>query len=336
MDANNANNNAQPILDPLAELNNLRNQVALLVAAQPASPPSSSSHSSRPKLSPPSFFDGDMGNKVDDWIDELTRQFLYYGNSFGSDEKRIQWAATHFRRTAATWWRNENHALYTNWSDFVAALHRRFRPVRAAMAARQRLRALRQRVSQSVSAYTNTFQSILTNIADMGESDQVHNYVNGLLPTIAAKVWEKNPTTLVAAIEHAVAVEGMQMFGRIAAGKSPTAAPSASRSSASAADSDAMDINNIDADFNSIDNDQPAVENTANAPFAAFVSRFEQFEQRLNAIMQSRSAAQKNRPPSKRVPGKLTHQEIEKLKSENKCFHCKKTGHFKTECPDLK
>ena len=51
----------------------------------------------------------------------------------------------------------------------------------------------------------------------MGDADQVHHFVNGLLGPIAFKVWEKHPTTLVQAIDAAVSVEAMHNYGRAAA-----------------------------------------------------------------------------------------------------------------------
>ena len=143
------------------------------------------------------------------------------------------------------WWDKSDQET-ESWDAFVDALHTRFRPAQAPMLARQRLDKLRQRAGQSVNQYSNSFQTTLTPITDMSSADQVHHFINGLLPAIAAKVWERQPTELKAAIDIAVSIEAMSNFGRAAA-----AAPSSfSRAHGSTASSGSapMDINHVSND----------------------------------------------------------------------------------------
>src|SRR3954470_10931827 len=83
------------------------------------------------------------------------------------------------------------------------------------------------RARRTVNAYSNAFQVTLTPITDMGPADQVHHFVKGLLPHIAAKVYEKAPKDLRAAIDAAVSAEAMGNFGRSAAHTSALSSSSA-------------------------------------------------------------------------------------------------------------
>ena len=170
-----------------------------------------------PKIRTPSSFAGAMGFAVDDWISEMQQQFVYYGASFPDDAARVRYAVAFLSGSALHWWEHEPGAQsVVSWSEFVRRLHARFRPVQAAMLARQRLGKLRQSERHTVNQYVGAFQTVLTPIVDMGDADQVHHFVNGLLPSIAAKVWERHPKTLVEAIDYAVSVEAMGNFGRAA------------------------------------------------------------------------------------------------------------------------
>ena len=118
---------------------------------------------------------------------------------------------------AVHWWAGEpNKANINTWANFITTLRDRYRPVQASMMARQRLDKLRQRTGQSVNAYANQFQITLQPISDMSAADQVHHFVNGLLPAIAAKVWERHPLILQTAVDYAVSAEAMSNFGRAA------------------------------------------------------------------------------------------------------------------------
>lgn len=135
-----------------------------------------------------------MGFAVDEWLSELSQQFAYYAAEFVDEGARIRFAVAHLAGSAVQWWEQEAKAQpprVVSWATFVDRLHERFRPVQAAMVARQQLGKLRMRPGDSVNKYAGTFHTILTPVVDMGEMDQVHHFVNGLFPHFAGKVWEQ-------------------------------------------------------------------------------------------------------------------------------------------------
>ena len=76
------------------------------------------------------------------------------------------------------------------------------------------------------------------------------------------------------------------------------------------------------------------VEETATSssdPLQLLLAKMEALEAKINAVP-SRPAS---RAPD-RVPGRLYHDDIERLKSEGRCFRCKQKGHMKSECPQAK
>ena len=338
------------VVDPIVELASLRTQVAQLNAFAAQTQQQQAQANARidlPKIRQPSTFSGAMGFAVDDWIGEMEQQFAYYGAKFPNDSFKISYAASFLSGPAMHWWEHETDRAGLDWDSFVNRLHGRFRPVQAAMLARQRLGKLRQRIGQSVNQYTSTFQTTMTPITDMGNADQVHHYVNGLVSTIAAKVWERHPTSLKEAIDFAVSAEAMGNFGRLAQGGA-----NHSRSAFLSSGSVPMDtsLNNVeqhpvDADFyGEVTNGGNAVNTTVTTsmgkdPVQALLAKMESMESRLNAVMFSKQGAGDrrqhgvNRNQDHTTVSGLKPGEIEKLRSEGRCFRCKQKGHMKNECP---
>ena len=282
-----------------------------------------------PKIRQPSSFSGAMGFAVDDWISELQQQFAYYGSRFPDDTAKIRFAVAFLSGAAMHWWEHQPACAANTWNDFVARLHGRFRPVHAAMLARQKLGKLRRRPGQSVNQYVGIFQNTLTPITDMGDMDQVHHFVNGLLAPIAAKVWEKHPDNLVEAIDAAVSVEAMSNFGRAALPFGHRSAPS---SSSTMANPDAMDLNNLEAEPT---DERPTDESGSHrdALLSKVAEQLSAMELRLNALSAGNSSrGQGGQRPRDRIDG-LDAATIKKLQAEGKCFRCKEKGHMKNECP---
>ena len=320
-------------------------QQQLAAAAAAAQPPSRAAPSvpspQLPRIGNPSTFKGEMGFQVDDWLGELQQQFAYYGAQFSDDATRIRFAVAYLRGSALQWWDKCDQEA-ESWDAFVDALHNRFRPVQAPMLARQRLDKLRQRAGQSVNQYSNSFQTTLTPITDMSSADQVHHFINGLLPAIAAKVWERQPTELKAAIDLAVSIEAMSNFGRAAA-----AAPSSfSRAQGSTASSGSapMDINHVSNDHEDAETASHCTQiepSGSDAMLQALLTkmdaRMEAMEHRVLALAGSSQGSSSSSAPRRsdnRVSG-LKPGEIDQLMREKRCFRCKGTGHFKNDpkCP---
>lgn len=303
----------------------------LQAAAHAAASSSSSSVAARapelPKIRQPSSFSGAMGFVVDDWISELQQQFAYYDSRFPDDTAKIRFAVAFLSGAAMHWW--EHQPPTNDWTEFVARLHGRFRPVHAAMLARQKLGKLRQRPGQSVNQYVGVFQNTLTPITDMGDMDQVHHFVNGLLAPLAAKVWEKHPLNLVQAIDAAVSSEAMSNFGRAAL---PFGHRAASAPSSGAYNPDAMDLNNLEGETPAAD--QPTDEQIgSHALISKMVDQMTAMELRLNALSAGKPAhGQGGQRSRDRIDG-LDAATIKKLQAEGRCFRCKEKGHMKGDCP---
>lgn len=320
-------------------------------AAAPPAPSGASSHGPSVKISNPSPFKGEMGFAVDDWLGEMQQQFAYYDTKFPDDASRIRYAAAFLRGPALQWWNSSSvdQTAITSWDEFTTALHKRFRPVQAPMIARQRLDKLRQRTGQSVNQYVNQFQTTMTPITDMGDADQVHHFVNGLLPSIAGKVWERHPDQLKDAIDYAVSIEAMSNFGRASA---PAAFGFGNRSSngtSSASSSAPMDLNHIGDGSN--DNhegdslgprfhDDPSASRSDPA-LQAMLTKMETLEHRVLAMANgggrntsSSSLSSSGRRGKDYVEG-LKPGEIDQLMQEQRCFRCKGKGHRKADpvCP---
>lgn len=350
-------------VDPFAEIASLRTQVQQLMAhAQLQHAQQQQQAAAAPVVAPvlggslglkirnPSMFKGEMGFVVDDWVHEMGQQFVFYGASkFPTDDHKIRFALAYLTGPAIHWWNNEpKKEEIVTWAAFVARLHARFRPVQAAMIARQRLDVLKQRQGQSVNSYANAFQSVLTPITDMSNADQVHHFVNGLVGPIAGKVWEKylTLTDLRAAIDAAVSVEAMGNYGRGAASSSNSGfkgrAPFPGRSPNESAP---MDLSHLDlaadagddaAEASGIAQHPVAGPTSSDALLASMLSQMQLLQHQVSALAGGRAPESRNRdrlPDSSFKPG-----EIAELMREGRCFRCKQKGHMKGDaiCPKKK
>ncbi len=329
-----------PQVDAWTELATLKAQMQHVFAVQQqqqsatASVPHAPPAPRLPKIRQPSSYSGAGGHAVDDWIVEMQQQFTYYGANFASDADRIRFSIAHLAGPAMHWWEHVPAEQYpSTWDEFVTLLRGRYRPVHAAMLARQRLGKLRMGPHHSVNQYTSVFQTTLTPITDMGETDQVHHYMQGLQPYLAAKVWGRHPTTLRTAIESAVSEEAMANFGR-AAMPQRTNFGGHNRyhgASSSSSTSVPMDINSVES-FLTEEVEQPSP--SADSAMSAVLAKMEAMQQTINALQHGGGSSSSSfRRDGDRVSG-LKPGDIASLMAEGKCFRCKKKGHMKNECPE--
>jgi hypothetical protein len=325
----------------LEKANLLAQQQALRSAAASSSSNSfgPSQKTGYPKGPTPPEFNGAKtgGFEIDSWVRDMKTQFMFYGASvFPDDAAKVRHAAMFLKGRAAEWWEAEDKStgVHLDWSRFVDRLHERYRPMQAAVVARERLRRLKQ--TGHVSAYADLFQKELTPITDMAPSDQVFNFVSGLSnPAVANKVREKEPQTLHAAMDIAVRAEAFLAPNRSNAGGYH--GPSRQGGGGPANGSVPMDLNVFhdmeDQDEDHADQTLAPGTTRSTAPevgFASLLTKMEEMvEHRVNAMMQS---SFKKNPSNDRVPG-LKTSDIDRLRAEGRCFRCKQKGHNKSECP---
>ena len=297
---------------------------------------------------PPEFHGTKTGGyEIDSWVRDMRVQFTFYGaRVFPDDTAKVRHAAMFLKGRAAEWWDAEDKStgVESSWDLFVERLRERYRPMQAAVVARERLRRLRQ--TGTVSAYADVFQKELTPIKDMSTSDQIFNFVMGLASAaVANKVREREPKSLHEAMDVAVRAEVFLAAGKFGHhgqyGGRSAAASSHVPMMAAAAGNVPMDINALaelsqdESSFDGHDSADGGASACADSDLSpALLAKMEAMVQhRVAALLQSKeNPARGFGGGGDRVPG-LKASDIEKLRAEGRCFRCKQKGHSKRDCP---
>jgi len=323
-------------------------------AAQAASKPF------RPKINPPRSFLGEghtAAAAVDDWADEMERQFDYHGaTAFPDEPSRITFAAMFFQGKAAHWWKAhvaelaKRGEVINTWSAFLTALRDRFRPIEASTVARSNLDSMRQ--TGGVQAYIDYYLRQMQFITDMSLADQLHAFIRGLNPAIKAEVLKARPKTVSEAVNTAHLVEsflaprqgggrGMGFFARSGGYRGAQGASSGG--------SVPMEVSNLNMQpdpFASDDSwDQP--DGYAESHLLARIYQLEQSQQQQQqqfiAMLQrgggsggtgrggSSGASSSSRPKGPLVPG-ISKADYDRCRKEKRCLKCKQPGHNASDC----
>ena len=316
-------------------------KIALLAqrnSSAASSPGVSSASHGHPKGPTPPEFHGTKtgGYEIDAWVRDMRVQFSFYGaRVFPDDTSKVRHAAMFLKGRAAEWWDAEDKStgVESSWDQFVERLRERYRPMQAAIVARERLRRLKQ--TGTVSAYADVFQKELTPIKDMSASDQIFNFVSGLSSVaVANKVREKEPKTLHEAMDVAVRAEVFLSAGRFGQSQLHFGGRSAGASNSSLSvpmDVNALALVEMEELQESADREVRDSDQAMELP-AALMAKVEAIVQHRVAAMMQAKGGINFIGANDRVPG-LKAGDIEKLRAEGRCFRCKQKGHSKRDCP---
>ena len=307
----------------------LAHQPQHLLASQPAP------RVDRPRLPPPSQYDGRSAAALDGWLRELQQQFDWYGTA--DDASRLRFAGALLKGVALDWWASLADAAAalaadstrpTTYESFVARIRGRFQPVNSAQTARLQLDDLRQGTKQSVHEYISAFRSLLVRVPSMDEGDRVHRFLRGLRPSIATQLRVQGVSTLDAAIAMAARVGSIAEFG------APASASGSAPAAAAAVGADDMQLDNIEG----LDSETSAAEGST-APVTQA-----QLMALINAMKHERGS---NRTKESKSGGKdvaaaigkrfhLTPEQEREHFDKGQCFNCHSTEHSSRACPKQK
>ena len=318
----------------------------------------------RPKINPPRSFVGEghtAAAAVDDWVDEMERQFDYHGAAAFPDEpSRITFAAMFFQGKAAHWWKAHVAELakrgesINTWDAFIAALRERFRPIEAATVARSNLDSMRQ--TGGVQAYIHYYLRQMQFITDMSLADQLHAFVRGLNPAIKAEVLKARPKTVSEAVNTAHLVESFLAPARQGAGRGlgffARSGGYRGAQGASSGGAVPMEVSNINmqADPFAADGGFDEPDGFAEAQLLSRIHELEQAQQQQQqqfvAMLQrsggssgsgrgrfpgASSSSGPNRRKGALVPG-ISKADYERCRKEDRCLKCKQPGHVASGC----
>ena len=303
----------------------------------------------RPKPPPLAQFSGaaGMGSQVDTWLRSVKKQIDWYGSTQFPDEKsKIRFATAHLESTALEWWDSiEDKDAIVTYEDFVQRLHDRYRPRLIADKARHGLAELRQ--TGSVSSLCHRMLTLLTYVPTMHEEDKIFIFKRALDKQIAAKVAEKEPSSLHEAMEVAVLQE--QYVGR-STNKAGSYVSNFHRggfhrgaSAASSSGSAPMEVNHVgwdpaaEADIinNNNASDDVAVADRDDPPVHQLLAMMQELKVQNHALASAFQKRALNGGPRKfsgnKVPG-ISKEEYERCRKEGLCLKCKQSGHLARDC----
>jgi hypothetical protein len=175
----------------------LQSHLAALAAPQKADPALLAAirlQTAAATSSPPSFF-GKTQNPLElrGWLSSVTR---YLDSAEVTDDAvRVSTAARLLKGTASTWWTTETlkpeESRAKTWTEFEAAMKRRFEPLDSSRWARGELDSLVGRKHHSVSDFTTSFMELVDFTPTMSEEDRIFAYMKGLPPYIQTSLATK-------------------------------------------------------------------------------------------------------------------------------------------------
>jgi len=191
----------------------------------------------RLQAGPAPTFAGNKGAGLEarKWLTGMQRWFDRAG--VAADGERLIVVGTQLTGSAQVWWTGElgkalvDATRISTWAQFEAACSARFQPVDAGRVLRSQLSALSRKSGLSVAAYTEQFLEIVAQLADMGETDRVFWYTQGLNPAINALIAPLALATLRETTEAALRADAH----RAAAQGNSSASTANSNSSSSSA-----------------------------------------------------------------------------------------------------
>jgi len=153
------------------------------------------------RASRPSEFTGQVNDNPESWLSQI-ETFFQLGD-VRDDSLRVRSVGLFFRGPALSWWNMtqkvaEHSQQPLSWEEFKAALMARFLPVDVGRIARAKLNTLSQKGCKNLADYTEQFQRLMQNINDMGVTDQIDRYRQGLVLSLQRELAHKDFTTLAA------------------------------------------------------------------------------------------------------------------------------------------
>lgn len=246
----------------------------------------------------PSEFTGHTEENPSTWLQQTDTYFDITG--VHDPHVRIRVVGMFLKKAALEWWSMYQRTMGANvtWDAFKVALMARFRPVDVGKIARAKLNGLNQKGCKGLWDYTERFMRFMEHITDMGVADQIDRYRQGLLPALQRELAQKDPQTLAEIISLATRVDivDRQINSHLH-----------SR------------FTNYTAQPNRTGYQAPRAQGSSGGAQSSTSSPMELGNVNNNG----------------RVPN-LSKEDYDRLRGENKCFRCKKTGHIARHCPNVK
>jgi hypothetical protein len=305
-------------------------QQQIAAVQQPAAPSGGGAvkhGADRPRLPAPTAFEGSAAS-LDDWLCDLRQQFDWYTTV--DDAGRLAFATAFLRSAARDWWSNLAAAIRPKtWTDFEAALRRRFQPVTSAETARSKLLALSQGKGH-VNDYIEAFRRLLSSVPTMDAEDRLFQFLRGLRSNISTQIRVQGIRTLDAAVEAAARIGSLGEM---------TAATGSSLSSSS--NHVPMDLGTLGVE-GGVEGLEPAT--STDRPEDATPITKADLQHLLNAMRDERKGPASSSNSSKfsrnrmmgrgmpRIPH-LTPLQVSEYMDAGKCFGCGSKEHRSRNCP---
>lgn len=158
----------------------------------------------------PNKFLGDPSEDIELWLEAFSR---YSDHAQLTPQRRLSCLKALLGGAASVWLRSldedddDDNVMLNNYDRFVVALRVQFELTASSkFQLRQRLRDRRQSPGEPVHAYATALIQLCQRLR-VGDDEQLHNFVQGLLPLIKAHVLCMSPESLDEAIQYAAAKE---------------------------------------------------------------------------------------------------------------------------------
>ena len=323
------------------------------------------SGANKPAIPTPKAFSGEVmsvsGGAVDEWIDDIERQFRHHAEYFTNDKRALDYAVNYLSGKAAGWWkstqdeRKAKGRLIVTWEEMKTELRERFQPVEASQVARMALDRMVQK--GNVSSYTEYFYKQMTYIKDMSIADQLHVYIRGLKPNIKGEVMKGKPETIQDVVNLASKAEAWLNM-TLPGSRERMFTPNNYRSAASSSSSSVpMELGNINqSDENVPENDDASSVASSNISDMSLITprehqllallrdmkMKESVQQSIHAMFKPSASSSpssnnnKNRrggnSSNKLLVPNVSREEFTRCWKNRLCLNCKQPGHMARDC----